>query len=275
MDDVKKAKRGEGLGLKAIEVRKLCSGYGSRRILSDISFSIKRGERVALIGPNGAGKSTLLKTIAGMIPDHSGEISVSGRDVRSLTDNERAKLISLMLSKVPSGEWMTVREIVENGRYPYTGRFGILSDKDRDAVEYSLKTADVKDIAEKFFKTLSDGQKQRVMFARAVCQEPELMLLDEPTSFLDIKYKTEFMGLIEGLAKTRGTAMLMSLHELYLAEYADRILCIKDGRLFTEGSPEDILKKDIIMKLYDLNKGEQTDRFLKGVLRGRGAAGEI
>ena len=275
MDDVKKAKRGEGLGLKAIEVRKLCSGYGQRRILSDISFSIKRGERVALIGPNGAGKSTLLKTIAGMIPDYTGEISVSGKDVRSLTDTERAKLISLMLSKVPSGEWMTVREIVENGRYPYTGKFGILSDKDRDAVEYSLKTADVKDIAEKFFKTLSDGQKQRVMFARAVCQEPELMLLDEPTSFLDIKYKTEFMGLIEGLAKTKGTAMLMSLHELYLAEYADRILCIKDGRLFTEGSPEDILKKDIIMKLYDLKEGEQTDRFLKGVLRGRGAAEEI
>ena len=238
-----------------LEISKLHAGYGGADVLSDINLSLESGKTAALIGPNGAGKSTLLKVIAGMVKARDGKILISGKDAAHLSALERAKHISIMLSATPDTEWMSVREIVENGRYPYTGRFGILSEEDDKKVEESLYLTDTEALKDRYFRTLSDGQKQRVMLARAIAQEPELMLLDEPTSFLDIKYKLEFMELIRELAGKKNISMLISLHELRLGEGLDRVFSLKDGRLAGEGEPRDIFKEEYIEELYDLKPG--------------------
>ncbi|MCR5649743.1 MAG: ABC transporter ATP-binding protein [Lachnospiraceae bacterium] len=244
----------------------LCVGYGKKQVVSDISFSIKAGETVCLIGPNGAGKSTILKTIAKMIPPVSGKAVLLGRDIRHIKETELARNVSCMFPQVPDTLYLTCSDIVENGRYPYTGMFGRLSGSDRDKVNESMEATGVTELAGRYFHTLSDGQKQRVMFARAICQEPKLLLLDEPASFLDIRYKLELLELIRKFSKERGTAVLFSMHEITLAgRTSDRMIAIKNGKVDSMGRPEDMLDPGHIEELYDLKKGSLKDGMLNGI----------
>ena len=254
------------MGEEILKIDALCAGYGTKTIVSDISFSMKEGEICCLIGSNGAGKSTILKTIARIIPQISGKVLVRGRDIRHLKENELARSVACMFPFNPDTEYLTCSDITENGRYPYTGMFGTLSAEDREKISQAMSAAGVNDLADRFFHTLSDGQKQRVMLARAICQEPKLLLLDEPASFLDIRYKLELLELISKLAKKHGTAVLFSMHEITLAgRIADRMICLKNGRADRIDTPENVLRTDYIEELYDLKKGSLSEGMTDGI----------
>ena len=176
-------------------------GYGGKQILNPVRIGIKKGEILTLVGPNGAGKSTILKSVAAQLPPLGGAVYLDGADLLGMKGTERARRMAVMFTEKVHAEWMTCRDVVAAGRYPYTGRFGVLSEEDWKAVDEAMEAVQVSELRERDFQTLSDGQRQRVMLARALCQEPELLLLDEPTSYLDIRYKLEFMSVSQELAQ--------------------------------------------------------------------------
>ena len=239
-----------------LTARTLAAGYRKHIICEDISFTVEPGKILTLIGPNGAGKSTVLKTIAAQLPPIGGSVLLGEQVLHELPETAVAKELSLFLTSRLRTELMTCREVVETGRYPYTGRLGILSQHDRAVVAEAMERTHVTDLAEQDFTCISDGQRQRVMLARAIAQEPSVLVLDEPTSYLDIRHKLELLGLIKQLVRERQTAVILSLHELELAErISDRLLCIRDGRIDRTGTPEEIFSGDYIPTLYGMEHG--------------------
>ncbi len=235
---------------------KLSVGYGDRTVVSDIALSAEPGQILCLIGPNGAGKSTLLKTLLRLLPPTAGAVYLEGKELRTYSERELARRSAAMLTGRPEPELMKSAEVVAAGRYPYTGRLGILSEEDRRVVRESMEKVGVSELADTDFTHLSDGQRQRVLLARALCQEPRLLILDEPTSFLDIRHKLDFLQLLRELVRERQLAVVMSMHELELAQrFADRLLCIRDGRVDRAGSPEEIFSGGYIEQLYGLARG--------------------
>ena len=210
--------------------QKLAVGYDNRPLIENIDFSLKRGEILTLIGPNGAGKSTILKSIARQLSLVSGTIYLDKSDVVTMNGNEFAKKMAVVLTDKLKTELMTCYDVVATGRYPYTGRFGVLSDEDKKAVDEAMELVNVSQIKDKDFTKISDGQRQRVMLSRAICQQPEIIVLDEPTSYLDIKYKLEFLSILQRLKRQKNLTVIMSLHELDMAKrVSDHILCIDDS----------------------------------------------
>ena len=231
----------------------LSVGYGRKVIVDGIEFEVKQGEILTLIGPNGAGKSTVLKTIAGYLKRLDGTVMVGNQDMLEFSEKEMAKRLSVVLTERISPELMTCREVVETGRYPYTGSFGLLTEKDRVVVENAIEKVSMQDYADVDFSSVSDGQRQRVMLARAICQEPEILILDEPTSYLDIHHKIQFLEILKNLAREKQMAVILSMHELDFAEkISDYVLCIKDGKISLSGTPDKIFTAENIMGLYDI-----------------------
>ena len=235
---------------------KLSVGYGDKTVVSDIALAAEPGQILCLIGPNGAGKSTLLKTLLRLLPPAAGAVYLEGKELRTYSERELARRSAAMLTGRPEPELMKSAEVIAAGRYPYTGRLGILSEEDRRVVRESMEKVGVSELADTDFTHLSDGQRQRVLLARALCQEPRLLILDEPTSFLDIRHKLDFLQLLRELVRERQLAVVMSMHELELAQrFADRLLCIRDGRVDRAGSPEEIFSGGYIERLYGLSRG--------------------
>lgn len=234
----------------------LSVGYGEKTVVEDITLAAEPGRVLCLIGPNGAGKSTLLRTLLRSLPPVSGAVFLAGRELRSYPERELARLSAAVLTARPEPELMTVYELVAVGRYPYTGRLGILSGEDRRIVTESMEKVGIASLAALDFSTLSDGQRQRVLLARALCQQPRLLILDEPTSFLDIRHKLDFLQLIRELVAGGELCVIMSMHELELAQrFADTLLCIRDGRVDRMGSPEEIFTDGYIERLYGIERG--------------------
>lgn len=238
---------------EAISADGLSVGYEKNIIVSGINFEVKQGEILTLIGPNGAGKSTVLKTLAGYLERLAGRIIIEGRDTLKISDTEMSRKLSVLLTERIRPDLMTCREVVETGRYPYTGRFGILAEKDKKAVREAMETVEMSDLADVYFSELSDGQKQRVMLARAICQEPGILILDEPTSYLDIRHKIVFFEILRRLVSEQKIAVVLSMHELDLAEkISDYVLCVKDGKIIRAGSPAEIFTEENIREIYDI-----------------------
>jgi len=209
-----------------------------------------------LIGPNGAGKSTILKSIAKQLELIDGCAYLAGESINEMKKEDLAKKMSVVFTEKLKTEMMTCEDVVATGRYPYTGRFGILSEDDYQIVEEVMDLVHVTDIRNEDFQKISDGQKQRVMLARAICQEPEIIILDEPTSFLDVKYKLEFLSILQEMQKKKGLTVIMSMHELELAErVSDKILCVKGEYVEKFGTPEEIFRKDYIKELFRITRG--------------------
>ena len=231
---------------------RLSVGYPDRTVLQNIDLEIARGEILAVIGPNGAGKSTLLKSISGQLPLLGGSVVLQGEDMTGCSAMERARKMALVLTEHIRPEYMTCREVVSAGRYPYTGRMGILQPRDREIVEESMARMKVTELSERDFNAISDGQKQRVLVARAIAQDTPVLLLDEPTSYLDLRYRTELMETLKELAQ-EGRTIMMSLHEIDLAlEVSDRILCVQEGQSVWCGSPREVLGQDLIRDLFGM-----------------------
>lgn len=218
---------------KNLEVRGLRVGYDKNAVAEDISFSLAAGEVLAVIGPNGAGKSTLLNTVARLLSPLGGVVRVCGEDARARSAREFAKLLSVLRAERVRPERMTCLEVAAAGRYPHTGFFGALTQADLAAAREALASAGASALAERDFSRVSDGQRQRVLLARALCQTPRVLVLDEPTSCLDLAGKAEILAAVRDLARAKGMSVLLSLHELDLAvKVADDVLCVGGGRAF-------------------------------------------
>lgn len=242
-------------------VHDLSVGYGGVPLIQGINFEVAPGEIMALIGPNGAGKSTILKTITRQLRPLAGTIYIGGRKLSNLSQRELAKCMAVVLTERAKPELMTCRDVVAAGRYPYTGRLGLLDAEDRAKVDAAMEAVRVSELSDRDFEAISDGQRQRVLLARALCQEPEVLVLDEPTSYLDVRHKLELLGLLRSLARERGLSVILSLHEIELAQkLADRVLCVKGETIFASGAPEEIFREDVIRELYELPPGAYDPR---------------
>lgn len=235
---------------------RLSVGYKGKPLIHDICLDIKKGEIVTLIGPNGAGKSTILKSITRQLECIGGSVILDGTDIQAMSYKSLASRMAVVLTDRIKAEMMTCHDIVASGRYPYTGRLGILTAADEQKVEEALKMVHAKDLGMRDFANISDGQRQRVLLARAICQEPDVMILDEPTSFLDVKYKLELLAILRQMAKEKGITVIMSLHEIDLAEkISDKIICVSGETIFAYGTPEAIFKEETIRSLYHIDNG--------------------
>ena len=239
-----------------LHTKDLAVGYDGRSVVKDLTFSLRPGEILTLIGPNGAGKSTILKTLARRLAPVAGTVLLDGKMLPAMAENELAKRLSIVTTERVRAELMSSREVVATGRYPYTGRLGILSEHDRAVVDEAMALTHVTELQDAPFEQISDGQRQRVMLARALCQEPEVLLLDEPTSFLDVRYKVEFLTTLKTLAREKRIAVVMSLHELdCAARVSDTVLCVRGGAVDRVGRPEEIFSGAYIETLYGMEPG--------------------
>ena len=235
--------------------KKMCVGYDNKPLIKEMELALPKGEILSIIGPNGAGKSTVLKSIAGQLRLIDGTVYLGETVLSEMKADELAKKMSVLFTEKIRAELKNCRDVVATGRYPYTGWFGILSKKDERIVDEVMELTHIADIREKDFDKISDGQKQRVMLARAICQEPEIVILDEPTSYLDIKYKLEFLSILQEMREKKGLTVIMSLHELELANLAsDKILCLKGEGVERYGTPEEIFASNFIEQLFDITE---------------------
>ena len=233
------------------------------------------GELVCLLGPNGIGKSTLLRTIARMQPALWGTVELGGADLRSISHAELARRLGVVLTERVAVEALTVRQIVELGRYPHSGWFGGLTDRDRVVVDWAIDAVGARHLADRDFSRLSDGERQRVMIARALAQEPVLLVLDEPTAFLDVPSRVELMGLLRQLTRERPLAVVVSTHDLELAlRTADVVWLVMPGGELVTGAPEDVVLSGGIGQAFEgrqirFHPEERSFRLLTGERRRR------
>lgn len=238
-----------------VEISQLTTGYRvlrSEHIVSrDIDLQASSGELIMLMGPNGSGKSTLMQTIAGLIKPLMGEVRISGLPVQNIKDRERAKLMSLVLTDKIEHTGLTVWDIATTGRYPYLGRRGKLHQTDVDILHRCLEICRLADMAQRRFSELSDGEKQRVMIARALAQETPLMLLDEPTAHLDLPSRLEVLTMLRQLARDLDKSILVSTHELDLAiQWADAIWLFDRSGGICAGAPEELILSGDIERVF-------------------------
>ncbi len=244
------------------ETRDLSVGYNGQVLIHDINIAIEKGKILTLIGPNGAGKSTILKSITRHLSKLGGTVMIGGEDIHSWPAKEMAKRVAVVLTTRIRPELMTCGEVVAMGRYPYTNALGKLTERDRAAVRDALERVHALDLTDRDFTTLSDGQRQRIMLARAICQDPQVIVLDEPTAYLDIRHKIELLDILREMAHQRGITVIMSLHEIDLAtKISDYLICVKGDRIARFGPPEDILREQSMEELYDIRCGSYNPVF--------------
>ena len=250
-----------------LQTKKLCVGYQKHIVVDNIEFSLEQGEILTLIGPNGAGKSTVLKSIARQLETLGGSIYLDQKELSRLSGQQLSQSMAVVMTQKLRAEKMTCEDVVATGRYPYTGRFGILSSSDWKVINEAMELVQVTQIKDLDFNKISDGQRQRVMLARAICQEPQILILDEPTSYLDVKYKLEFLSILQEMKHQKKLTVIMSLHELDLAErISDQILCVNGTTSERFGTPQEIFTKGYISKLFGISSGSFDEKTMNAEL---------
>lgn len=213
-----------------LNTKDLSVGYENKIIVKDININIVKGETLCLLGPNGAGKTTILRTISKLLKPIKGMVYIEEENIKDISNKELSKKMSVVLTNKFNGGLMTVFNVVAMGRYPYTGFFGYLGKKDMEKISEALKIVHAEDIKEAYFDELSDGQKQKVLVARALVQEPDIIVLDEPTTHLDIKHRLELIEILRNLTKQRGITVILSLHEIDMAlKSCDKVALVNKG----------------------------------------------
>ncbi|MDC0254586.1 ABC transporter ATP-binding protein [Bacteriovoracales bacterium] len=224
------------------QVKNLSVGYFENIIAKDISFNLFPGEIVSLMGPNGSGKSTLLKTLSGLLPLIKGDILLLGKNIKSYSKKDLSKMISLVLTERPPLQYLSVKEVIALGRYPHTSFWGTLKKEDSDYIDDTISLLKLDSLKDRFFEELSDGQKQKVLIARAVVQDTPLIFLDEPTSFLDIPGKIEFFHFLKIFSKQKKKTIIFSSHDWELClKYSHTLLFFEKGKSVKMATPEDFL----------------------------------
>ena len=228
-----------------IQIESLTTGYRSKNnvtvVAHDINATINGGELTCLLGPNGAGKSTLLRTLSAFLPPVKGEITIMGRNLRDYSDRELAKTIGVVLTEKTDLRNMTVEDLIGLGRSPYTGFWGTLHKQDREIVDRAIEMVGIEPLRGRMIHTLSDGERQKVMIAKALAQETPVIFLDEPTAFLDFPSKVEIMQLLHNLSRTTGKTIFLSTHDLELAlQISDTIWLLDREKGVMIGTPEQL-----------------------------------
>ena len=238
------------------QLKDLAVGYHGNPLIRDINIGIDKGEIVTLIGPNGSGKSTILKSITRQLKLIGGTVFFDDTSLMELSYKELSSKMAVVLTERIKTELMNCHDIVATGRYPYTGRLGILTKRDEELVEEAMEAVHAQELGNQDFNAISDGQRQRVLLARAICQEPEILILDEPTSFLDVKHKLELLAILEKMAREKKMTVIMSLHEIDLAQkVSDKIVCVQGENISHFGKPEEVFQEEIIRDLYGITNG--------------------
>ena len=236
------------LDAQAITVR-----LGKNPVLNEVSLSIPRGSVTAIIGPNGSGKSTLLRALARLLRPETGSVLLDGKEISRMSPGQVARQIATLPQSPGAVPGMTVLELVEQGRYAHTGPLRMRSDRDREAVERALDLTTSGHFRHRLLDSLSSGERQRVWIALALAQEPRILLLDEPTTFLDINHQIQVLNLIQSLNRERGLTVVMALHDLNQAsQYAERLVVLHDGRIVEEGPPKSVIREDILASVFNV-----------------------
>lgn len=229
-------------------------GYDGTTVVDDLSLAVPPGRITAIVGANACGKSTLLRALARLLSPTAGAVLLDGCDIRSRPTTEVARVLGLLPQSPVAPESILVADLVARGRYPHQGWLRRRSSADDDAiVDAALRTAGVDELADRAVDALSGGQRQRVWIAMALAQQTDLMLLDEPTTYLDISHQIDVLDLLVDLNRERGTTVVMVLHELSLAcRYADHLVAMSAGRIVAEGAPADIVTPDLVREVFGI-----------------------
>jgi iron complex transport system ATP-binding protein len=234
-----------------LEVENLSFSYGKRKALEDLNLSVKPGEILAVIGPNGAGKSTLIRLLSGTLPHYRGTVIVDGIDIRGMTTAQRARHLAVVPQARNIPPAFTVYQSVLMGRTPYLGWLGQAGAKDRQLAKLALERTCCLEFANRPVGEISGGEQQRVLLARALAQCTPVLLLDEPTTHLDLQHQSGLLNLVRDLASRQHLAVLMALHDLNLASiYADRVALLVEGRLLAIGRPQEVLTEGNLVQVY-------------------------
>lgn len=263
----------------ALDIQNVTAGYPGHEVLRGMTLQVEQGEFVVLIGPNGCGKSTLLKTASGLLRPTAGSVRLSGRDVAGLKPRERARLLGVVPQKVESPMAYTVAEIVMNGRTGASMPWQGLQDEDYVIMERAMIYTNVLSLADRYFTELSGGEQQRVILAMVLAQEPEMIMLDESISHLDINHRYEVLRILRRMNRDYGLTVVLVSHDLTLSsEIADRMILMHEGRVQASGLAAEVLRADILSRVYDCELLVQHDALtgtvnVSGVLDGTGPDG--
>ncbi|MBU0991440.1 MAG: ABC transporter ATP-binding protein [Proteobacteria bacterium] len=255
-----------------LQVDHLSVGYKDKTVLRELSFQVEKGGFVSLLGPNGAGKTTLLRTLSRHLSPLYGTVLVDQADLKKLTQKELAKTMSVVLTEKVTPPFFRAWDFVAMGRYPHTGFMGKLTASDEKAVMEALAMVHAENLLFRDINTLSDGERQKILIARALAQDPAIILLDEPTMHLDLKHRMEVMTILQSLCREKGITVVASLHDVDIAaKISDKVALVKDSQIIAWGEPENVLSTDSVSALYDF-KGASFNRYLGSIeIRGNGA----
>ncbi|MCQ9341358.1 MULTISPECIES: ABC transporter ATP-binding protein [Corynebacterium] len=232
----------------------LTVGYGGTPILDDLSLTVTPGRITSIIGPNGCGKSTLLHTLSRLLKPAGGSVLLDGRDISSVPTKELARTLGLLPQSPTAPEGITVAELVGRGRSPHQNFLGQWSQADYDIVAQSLEATGLTELTERSVDELSGGQRQRVWIAMALAQRTDILLLDEPTTYLDVKHQLDVLDLLVDLNEERGTTIVMVLHDLNLAaRYSDELIAVSHGRVLAHGTPADVVTEDTVRAVFGID----------------------
>ncbi|SFJ46443.1 heme ABC transporter ATP-binding protein [Thermoflavimicrobium dichotomicum] len=236
-----------------LKAQGLVKSYGSRCVLHEVDLEVERGECVGIVGPNGSGKSTLMKVLIGEELADRGQVWLDGRELSLYHPKERAKKVAVLAQESLGSVPFTVEEVVYMGRYPYQKKWSWKGKKDRQIVEQMMKLMGIEAYRDRSVESLSGGERQRVAIAKALAQEPELLILDEPTTYLDIHYQLAILDLLHEYRQKHQLTMIMVLHDLNLAaQYCDRIVMLKEGKVHVIGRPEQVIQTRFIDEVFEV-----------------------
>ncbi|ELT48256.1 ABC transporter ATP-binding protein [Brucella sp. ZJ1_1] len=240
--------------------RELTTGYGDRLVLDSLDLQVPSGKVTAIVGANACGKSTLLRTMSRLLAPRHGEVLLDGKSIHTLPSRQLAQTLGLLPQSPIAPEGILVADLVSRGRNPYHGVFSQWTRADDEAIATALEVTKTTELADRPVDELSGGQRQRVWIAMALAQQTDILLLDEPTTFLDISHQIEVLDLLTDLNQKRGTTVVMVLHDLNLAaRYADFLVAMANGRLYATGTPDDVLTEQNVREVFHLESRIMTD----------------
>ncbi len=242
-----------------LQADKLTLQYGERVIADKLDFSVEKSQIISIIGPNGSGKSTLLKSLGRLLKPTYGTVLLNGKDIHTMNPGEVAKKMSILPQSSTAPSDMTVYDLVCYGRMPHQSLFATPSDEDKEKIEDALSQTNISQMRYRRLDTLSGGERQRAWLSMAIAQNPEILLLDEPTTYLDIKHQLDLMNLVYKLHTTKKITVIMVLHDLnHAARFSHRLVAVKKGKIFADGLVKDVFTEKILRDLYDVETSIMT-----------------
>ncbi|UTC62866.1 ABC transporter ATP-binding protein [Treponema sp. OMZ 787] len=236
-----------------LRIEDLSLSYGDKPVVQNLNLRVKKGQAVSIIGPNASGKSTILKSIAGIIKPAGGKIFIEEKDISKMDSKRLAQKVSILLQQNRTPDDISVEELVYFGRYPRKKWFEGFESSDKKIIEEAMKLTNTFALRDKTLETLSGGERQRAWIAMALAQEPDILLFDEPTTYLDLAHQIEFLELVNRLNKETRVTVVLVLHDLnQAARYGNYLFAMKDGRLFAQGSPQEVLTPQNILSIYNI-----------------------